>query len=300
MRNLKLAIVAAALSSDVRQAVRTGRTGGVDGLLFEARSSALDFAELSGTGQREFRHLLEEQQRQMVGLRLDLGPKGFAPSADIDQALAAIEKAMKAAADLRAPLVCLDLGPLPAAPAAKAPKRKIAPEEAGLIIIPTMAAAPAPEVTSRPTPADIDPNFVASVDAALAELGTRADRYGCVVAMRSELAPFSALERAMLKAACPWFGVDLDPVDVLRDEWSASEVFDRLGVFVRHVRARDAVKGTGQRTQPAIVGQGSSNWAELSQLLDDAGYHGWITLDPVEIPDRAAAMTQGLKLLRLL
>ena len=105
---------------------------------------------------------------------------------------------------------------------------------------------------------------------------------------------------AMKAAACPWFGVDLDPVDMLRDEWPAGEVFDRLGPLIRHVRARDAVKGSGQRTQPAIVGQGSVDWEEMAQLLDDAGFNGWITLDPMEIADRPAAIARGLKHLRSL
>ena len=61
----------------------------------------------------------------------------------------------------------------------------------------------------------------ATLDAALAELGRRADRHGVVVAFRSELAGFAAIDRALKSAACPWFGIDLDPVAMLIDEWSA-------------------------------------------------------------------------------
>ena len=127
------------------------------------------------------------------------------------------------------------------------------------------------------------------VHAALAERGRRADRYGTTVAFRSDLASFAALERALSRAACPWFGVDLDPVAVLRDEWPLDEIFSRLGPLIRHVRGRDATRGGGGRTMPAVIGQGTTNWGELRAALDGAGYSGWITIDSLEHPDRRAA-----------
>src|SRR5207249_11402677 len=114
------------------------------------------------------------------------------------------------------------------------------------------------------------------------------------------LSSFAALERAIRAAACPWFGVDLDPAGIVQDEWLADEVFARLGGLIRHVRGRDAIKGSGQRTQPAIVGEGNVDWSEMGQLLDDAGYQGWVTLDPMEVADRAAGIARGLKRLRMI
>src|SRR5206468_871975 len=102
-----------------------------------------------------------------------------------------------------------------------------------------------------------DPAFVSQVSAALQELGSRADRYGVTVAVRSELASFASLDEALTAARCPWFGVDLDPVAILRDDWSADEVFSRLGPLIRHVRARDATLGADRRTQPAAIGRGT-------------------------------------------
>jgi sugar phosphate isomerase/epimerase len=139
---------------------------------------------------------------------------------------------------------------------------------------------------------------VAQVDAALAELGGRADRLGVTIAFRSDLASLAALERALSAAACPWFGIDLDPVALLRDEWTADEAFSRLGTLVRHVRGRDAVLGADRRTRPAVIGQGSTNWGELLADLDSAGYRGWITIDPLELPDRARAAGAGASYLR--
>jgi sugar phosphate isomerase/epimerase len=286
----RLSIVASAVSNDPRSAPARSREAGFNGLLFDAFSTSLNIPELSSSGLREFRHVLSAQDQQLVGLRWDTGPSGLGPGADVDQALSRLDRVMEAAAGLASPLVVVDLGPLPEPPPTVKPKPQVTPEQAGLILLPTAAdIAGARHAEPAPAPRPPDPAFVSQVDGALFELGRHADRYRVTVAFRSELASFSALERALQAAACPWFGVDLDPVAVLRDEWDLDEVFSRLGSFFRHVRARDAVRGADRRTKPAVVGQGSVNWGQLLSNLEGAGYASWITVDPTELADRMAA-----------
>jgi sugar phosphate isomerase/epimerase len=144
----------------------------------------------------------------------------------------------------------------------------------------------------------MEPKPAATVDAALFELGRRADRHGVVVAFRSELAAFSAIDRAIKSAACPWFGIDLDPVAILIDEWSEDEIFSRIGGLIRHVRGRDATVGAERRTKPAAIGNGSVDWRRLFGGLEGAGFHGWITVDPMDLPNRSAAAVAGLAAMR--
>lgn len=298
-QDLRIGIIAAALTTDAREAPRLARVLGFDGLLFDAYGPALSLPDLSQSGRREFRHLLAAESRQLVGLRADLGPKGLTLGVDVDRILSQLEKAMEAAAGLQAPLLCMDLGPLPTPPAEPKPVKKVTQDMAGLILLPNPIeeappAAPAGPATMSPA----DQALAAQVDAVLIELGSRADRFGVTIALRSDLSPLAALERALTRAACPWFGVDLDPVSILRDEWPVDEVFSRLGPLLRHVRGRDATKGSGGRTAPAPIGAGSTNWPDLLSNLDASGYHGWLTLDPMELPDRTAAAAAGVKRLR--
>ena len=290
---LKLSVVASAVSSDPRLAPQRSREAGFGGLLFDAYSSPLNLPELSGSGRREFGRLLSAQDQHLVGLQWDVGPKGVGPGADVDQVVSRLDRVMEAAVGLMSPLVCVDIGPLPEPPPDAKPKPKVTPEQAGLLILPTAAevsAAREAEVRQSERRAP-DAAFVSQVDGALAELGRRADRYGVMVSFRSELASFAALGRALDQARCPWFGVDLDPVSVLRDEWEMDEVFSRLGSSIRHVRARDAVRGADRRTKPAVVGKGDVNWGQLLSNLEGAGYAGWLTADPIEHRDRLAAAT---------
>src|SRR5581483_11741339 len=144
--------------------------------------------DLSGSGRREFLHLLSSQDQRLVGLRWDAGPKGLAPGADVDRAIERLDRVMEAAAGLTSPLVCVDLGVLPAPPRQPGPRPALTQKQAGLILVPAAGdvgkAGPAqPEPTSPPP----DPAFVSQVDCALAEIGRRADRYSVVLAFRSEL-----------------------------------------------------------------------------------------------------------------
>ncbi len=284
-----IGIIAGATSRDVRTAILQSRRMGFDGLLFDVN----DLPELTQSGRREFRHLLAAQNQQLIGLSASSRPKGLAPGADIDHVLRELERGMETAAALGAPLLCLDAGPLPAPAREAKSKPKVTQDMAGLLVIPESKK---PE----PTEAAIqgDPAMESHVDSALFELGRRADRYSVTVAIRSDLSGFSALERAIRAAKCPWFGIDLDPVAILRDDFDIDEIFSRLGPLIRHVRARDAIKGHDKRTQPAIIGKGSTRWPELLQRLDEAGFPGPITIDPTELQDRPAAAVAGLNHVR--
>jgi sugar phosphate isomerase/epimerase len=66
------------------------------------------------------------------------------------------------------------------------------------------------------------------------------------------------------------------------------------------VRGRDAVGGADRRTRPAAIGRGSVNWGEVLANLDEAGYQGWLTIDSLELENRAAAAQGGLEFLRKL
>ena len=295
---LKIGVVSAALSTDPREAVLRSRQMNFAGLLFDAYSPQLALPELSQSGRREFKQVLSAQDQQLIALRADLEGKGFSPSTDIDRMLARVDRAMEAAAGMGTPLLCVDLGPLPE-PARKPPvKPRVDSLQAGAIIIPNPAEIAAASQVAEEEEIPVDSAFEASVDAAMTELGRRADRYSVIIAFHSDLSSLAALERALRKADCPWFGVELDPVAILRDRWGTDEVFTRLGPQVRLVRARDASVGHDRRTRPAAIGQGDVDWSQLVALLDEAGYSGWLAVDPLELPDRIAGAREGLGELR--
>lgn len=291
---MPIAVTASSLTADPRRLADAALQAGFEGLLFEPQWGEVDLTTLSDTGVREFRHVVTRSNLALVGLQAELGPRGFSPGTDVDRLLSQCGKLFDTARKLQATVLCLALGALPEPPPAPPPPRPRA-DEAGLIFIPESAPPPPP---TQP-PRAVDPALVAQVDAALIELGRLADRFGVNVAMRSDLASLAALQRALAAARCPWFGVDLNPAAVLCDDWSLDDVFSHLGPQVRHVRGRDAVAGADRRTKPMPVGLGDTAWDHLLENLAGVDYRGWITADPVDLPDRPAAAVKALRYIRL-
>lgn len=292
---LKLAVTALALSDDVRQTPRIARTLGFSGIQFDAFGRELDIPSLSLSGRRDFRKILSAQDQQLAGLRMDGGPKGLGIGADVDQLLSRVDRAMEAAAGLGSPLLCLEVGLLPEPQRVAMSRAPISKADAGIILIPE----PAPAPVQPPTPPP-DPALVSQVDDALREIGRRADRYNVMVALRSDLSSFAALDRAIRAADCPWIGLDFDPSLALRDDWALDQIFSRLGSWIRHVRARDAIAGSDRRTRPTVVGQGSVDWSAVLGNLDSADYRGWITVDSTDLGNRSAAAVEARKFLEAL
>ncbi|HTW95012.1 MAG TPA: TIM barrel protein [Tepidisphaeraceae bacterium] len=293
MKFAGVGVVAGVLSDDPRQAAQRAQAGKFGGLQFDLKMGQLDLTELSETGRREFRRMLADSAQKLIALRADAGADGLTVGADVDRVLWRFQKSLAAAAALTAPMVCLDLGRLPA-PASIVDKRPpITPEQAGIIILPkAIQMQTSPAATAPP-----DAKFVAQVDEVLAMLGAWADQYGVTVAMRSSLSPFSALKRALDRAACPWLAVDFDPVDALQDGRDLDAIFSDLGGAIRHVRGRDAMVGDRQRVRPAQIGRGAVGWPSITARLEEAGFNGWITVDSLELPQRQSAALNGAKYL---
>jgi sugar phosphate isomerase/epimerase len=230
----------------------------------------------------------------LLSVNLELDPAGFGRGADVDRALARIRLALEAAAGLRTPLLTLDLGRLPRIEPEAPPQKPIEPGLMGLIIIPVSKPTEPPPAPSPPP----DPAFVSQVQAALDIVGRDADRFGVVVAMRSTLSSYLSLTTAMRSVTCPWFGVDFDPVAALKDHWNQDEIFSAIGGLVRHVRARDAVIGDGQRSVPAAVGRGQVRWEEVLAALDESNYPGPLVIDPSGLQNLSAAAAAGLSVIR--
>src|ERR1700722_16503460 len=108
---ISFGVVAAALSADARAAAAAARQAGFSGVQFDAVTASLDLTSLSGTGRREFRHVLTQQDQSLCGLRAKAA--GLLPGDDLDQTIWRLDRILETAAGLAASFVCLDLGPLP-------------------------------------------------------------------------------------------------------------------------------------------------------------------------------------------
>lgn len=294
-QSLKFSVRALCLGDDIRQILPQAQALGFDGVELDLMVGLLNLAELSISGRREIRHLLARHDLALSGLRLSLEPQWLTTPARYDRALWMIRRGIEAAAGLQAMLVCLELGRLPGVNEPTAPRPPIPAQSAGLIIVPD--PSPVEPVPAPAVPAE-ELSLWDGVDSILTEAGQLADRTDVTIALSSELSSFASLLRALRGCVCPWFGVDLDPLGILRDRWPAEKIIDETGPLIRHLRGRDATVGSDRRTQPAAIGAGSTDWPLLLATLDQGGYHGWATVDTLDLPNRSAEASGALGRLR--
>jgi sugar phosphate isomerase/epimerase len=288
---MQISVLAHTFSNDLRSALEAARRADFRGVVLDPTVYG-SIVDSSQTARREIMALLSRHEQPLIAIDVRLSPAGFSPRADLEKELDRLRRAMDVARGLQGALVLADLGPLPPAPHEPTPVQTIDPGLLGRLILPE--TVPPKPVSTLPR----DEAFESSLEIALRELGTRCDRASCRIAFRSSLGSFASLHHALSRVDCPWFCVDLDPLLMLADEWQPDEVFSRLGRQIAHVRARDALKGTGNRVTPATIGQGAVNWRELHALLRDADYQGAITIDSIDLANRSASAVAGLASLR--
>lgn len=292
MKGISLSVRAASLGDDLRDVLPVAQRMGFAGVQLEAVSSTLDCLSLTGSGQREVRHLLSQFDQRLVALRTQL-PLGLA--GDLDKTLWHLTRAVQTGADLQAQMLCVDVGPVPPVPPTAAPRPTVSPKQAGMILLPGDMDFPMPaEPPANPAELAQWP----AVEQAVAEIGKLADRYSLRLAFSSELSTLASLHRAVSLAQCPWIGIDLDPVAILRDRWDLPKVISEAGSLLLHVRGRDALKGSGGRTQSTAIGRGTTDWPHLAAMLDEGAFRGWISVDTLDLADRVAHARRAVEYLR--
>jgi len=289
----KLSIRAVSLGDDLRQIAPLAQSIGYNGLQLDMAIGQLALAELSTSGSREVRHIISSSNLELDSLCAGIPADMLMNANQHDRVLWMFKRVLQTATSLSAGICCLDLGRIPGVaqePVAR-PKKPLA---SSLIIIPE-------EAPIEPLEPQVDPKELAAwdgIDIIMRELGAMAEDAGIVLAFSTDLSSFSSLSRLLTGARCHWFGVDLDPVSVLRDRWDLERILDTIGTSIRHIRGRDAIRGSAGRTQPVTVGQGSTNWPQTLHLLDAGGYSGWVAVDTVELPDRVQAAQRAVNHLK--
>ena len=260
-----------AAAADLRAVANAARRAGFDGLTLDA--AKLNAANLSQSGRREVRAVIARHDLAAAALRSKVGGAGLTADADANRFLSELHAAMTLARDCGFSLVACDLGRLPRAEVALPPRKPIDPATAGLILLPDAATVESVVAPTPLTPAEREhAGFAADV---LREAGKLADRVGTPVAFGASLATTADLIAVLRAADCPLFGRELDAAATI-DENLEQAVGDEPAVL--HVRACDARRGTGNKTQPAAVGEGDVDWPQALSLLRDADYCGFLTL----------------------
>jgi sugar phosphate isomerase/epimerase len=258
--NIKIGIQTRSLRQPLRQALVTAAQLGADGVEIDARSE-LPPAQMSATGLRQFRKLLDDHNLQVSAVAFPTR-RGYDEPDDLERRVLATQAAMKFAYDLRARVVVNRVGPLP--------------------------------------DQENDPRFATLVEA-LTALGMYGERVGARFAAQTAGASPAQLARLLTALPEGTVGVDLLPTGLIVSGHSLQEAVAELGRHIIHVHACDAVRDfAADRTVDVELGRGVADLPSLLGQLSEYGYQEWVTIERRDSPDPITEIGNAVAYLRSL
>lgn len=260
MTIVKIGLATRVLGQSLRRALATAAQLGADGVEIDLRSE-LPLAELSQSGVRQFRKLLEDHNLRLAAASYPTR-RGYEEPAELDRRLQGTRQAMQLAAQL------------------------------GARVLVGRAYGDLPE--------DDSPRREALMQA-LESLAHEGNRVGAQFCALTTTAPAEELAGVLKQLPEGIMGVALDPARLLEGNQSPLEALEHLGEMVSYVYANDAVRDFGaSRTVPVELGRGSADLPALVASLSARDYSGWFTANRADPANPQGELGAAVEFLRSL
>jgi sugar phosphate isomerase/epimerase len=256
MRSVRSALATRCLGQPLKTALVVASRLGAAGVQLDARSE-IKPSEMSGTGRRQFLHVLSETGLQVASLDFPLRRRLW-DAERLDARLEALKETMQFAYELKARTVTVRLGGLP--------------EEA-------------------------DSAAQALLGDLLNDLARHGNRVGVTLAVGPGREPAGRLSEVLAKVTEGPIGVNFDPATAVMVGASPVESLQTLRQFVAHVMIRDAVRDLEGGGVEVPVGRGDVPWEEVLALLQETGYSGWLTVDRTQGEDHSGDAGRAIQYL---
>jgi sugar phosphate isomerase/epimerase len=260
MSRLKVGLRLESLGLPLRRALQEAERLGVSGVQVDAVGD-LSPNNLLQTGRREFRHLLRAHNLELTALGCPLR-HGLDVAQDQEPRIEHVRKVMTLSYDLGARVTVVQAGQVPAD--------------------------------------DKDPR-AALLSEALLALGQHGDRVGVVLALETGLESGEVLRRFLDRFDTGSLGANLDPGNLLVHGFDPYAAARALHDKIVHVHARDArVAAASRAAQEVPLGHGDVDWMQFLSILEEVGYHGWLTIVRESGTNRVAEVAAAVGFLRRL
>jgi sugar phosphate isomerase/epimerase len=241
----------------LKQALLLASQFGATGVQLDARNETKS-SEMSGTGRRQFAHLLAEVGLAVASLDFPLR-RPLWDVERLDARIDALKQTMEFAYQLKARTVTVRLGGLPDEA-----------DAAGRSLLQTV----------------------------LNDLARHGNRVGATVAVGLGREPAARLVEVLRAVTEGPIGVNFDPAAVVSSDLSPAEALQVLGGLVAHVMVRDATRDSDGGGSEVPVGRGEVPWVEILALLQEMDYRGWLTVDRTQGDDRAGDAGRAIQYLQ--
>lgn len=261
MLQIRIGIQLASLKLPLVRALQTARQLGAEAVELDARRPELHPQELSGTGRRQIRKMLEDLQLKVaaVGFRTR---RGYHVREGLDRRVEATRAVLQLAYDLGAPVVVNQVGQIPAEPTGAAWELLL-------------------EV--------------------LSDLGRFGQRCGAFLAAETGSESGADLARLIHALPAGSLRVNFNPGNLIVNGFSASDAVRALAPHVAHVHATDGVRDLGRgRGLDVPLGRGSADYPDLLAVLEEQQYQGYLTVERETATHPVLEISQAVEYLRRL
>jgi len=226
------------LKQPFKKALLTAARLGAKAVEIDARND-LPSGELSQTGQRQLRKMLEDLNLRVSAIRFPTR-RGYDDRENLDRRVAATRHAMGLAYALGARVVVNQIGSVPEDPSSEAWTHLVG---------------------------------------VMTDLGRHGQHVGALFAAETGCESGQTLAQLLSALPDGFVGADLNPGNLIVHGHSPSQAVRHLGVLIQHVHATDAVQDRSAGKGLAVpLGQGSADFPELLGQLEQIGYHGFLTI----------------------
>jgi sugar phosphate isomerase/epimerase len=256
MHHLRLAVATRCLNQPLRSSLRASAAFGAKGIQFDVRDE-LRAVELGETGRRQLIHQVEE-----LGLRVAATTfptrRGFADQEQLDARVAATRAAMEFTRQMRASVLTLRLGKIPA---------------------------------------EKESNDYRLLTDVVSDLARHGNQVGVTLAVTPTHDSPEALGGFLESIKTGPIGIDFDPAEFVLSGHAPEAAFRHLYRTIVHVTARDAIRDVGGGGVEVALGRGEVDWIELLPLLEESAYTGWATVARMGGNDRPGDIARGVEFL---
>lgn len=235
----RIGVVLESLRLRIKEGIKTASTLGFNGIQIDATQKDITPENLSATGRRELRRIIDINRLRLCALGGEIGI-GFINENEFDFLIKKTKEIINLALDLQTDIVTVQIGNIPI---------------------------------------DTDSTHSHAVRAALNEVGLYAENYGCSLAAKVTFDNYSILKEFLTSLHTQGIKLIYDPASLMINNLEPIKYIYELHEYIAHTNIWDTRQtGEGRRIEVPI-GEGILPVEEFLSGLESIGYHGFYVIN---------------------